>query len=99
MGAVGTALIDFGDAPVKQTQASIAVTGQASIVAGSKVEAYIMPKATADPNGHSEDEHMIENLKLTVPVSTIIAGTGFTIQGECTLGTTNGKWNVEWVWN
>ena len=99
MGAVGTATLNFGDAPAKQTQASIAVTGQTAIVAGSKAEAWIMPATVANPNGHTEDEHMIENLKLTVPISTIVAGTGFTIQGECTLGTTNGKFLVQWIWN
>lgn len=98
MGATGSITIDFGNAPAKQTQASVAVTGQAAIVAGSKVEAYMMPVDLAGANGHSEDEHMIENLKFTVPVSTIIAATGFTIQGECTLGTTNGKFTVNWVW-
>ena len=99
MGAQGSTTIDFGDAPLKQTQASVVVTGQAGIIAGSLVEAWIMPVALAGANGHSEDEHMIENLKVTVPVSTIVAGTGFTIQGECTLGTTNGKFTVKWVWN
>ena len=99
MATAGTATIDFGNAPAKQTEASIAVTGQTSILASSKVEAWIMPTAVADPNGHSEDEHRIESIKLTVPVSTIVAGTGFTIWGECLVGTTNGKFLVQWVWN
>lgn len=97
--AVGSVTIDFGDAPVKQTEASIAVTGQAAILGTSKIEAYMMPVDLAGANGHSEDEHMVENLKFTVPVSTIIAATGFTIKGECTLGTTNGKFTVNWVWS
>jgi hypothetical protein len=99
MGAQGTTTINFGNAPAKETQTSIIVTGQAGIVAGSLVEAWIMPVNLAGSNGHSEDEHMIENLKVTVPVSSIIAGTGFTIQGECSLGTTNGQFTVKWVWN
>jgi len=98
MGAQGSATIDFGDAPAKNTQASVVITGQTGILAGSKVEAFMMPVTLAGANGHSEDEHRIENLKFTVPVSTIVAGTGFTIQGECTLGTTNGKYTVQWVW-
>ena len=99
MASTGEATIDFGNAPVKQTQASIAVTGQAGILATSKIEAWVMPKVVADPNGHSEDEHMVESIKVTVPVSTIIAGTGFTIQGECLQGTTNGKFLIQWVWS
>lgn len=95
---VGTATINFGDAPAKEVQASIAVTGQTNILASSKVEAWIMPNNVANPNGHTEDEHMIENLKISVPVSTIIAGTGFTIQGECLEGTTNGKFLIQWSW-
>lgn len=98
MGAVGSITIDFGNAPAIATQTSVAVTGQTGIGASSQVEAWIMPVDLAGANGHSEDEHMVENLKFTVPVSTIIAGTGFTIQGECILGTTNGKYTVKWVW-
>lgn len=96
--AVGSSTIDFGDAPAMNTQASVAVTGQAAILSTSKVDVYIMPVDLAGANGHSEDEHMVENLKFTVPVSTIVAGVGFTIQGECTIGTTNGKFTVQWVW-
>lgn len=97
--AVGSATIDFGDAPAKAVQASVAVTGQAAILGTSKIEAYMMPVLLGGANGHSEDEHMVENLRFTVPVSTIIAGTGFTIQGECTLGTTSGKFTVQWVYS
>lgn len=96
---VGSTTIDFGNAPAKETQTTVAVTGQTAILSTSKVEVWMMPVALAGANGHSEDEHMVENLKFTVPVSTIIAGTGFTIQGECTLGTTNGKYTIQWVWN
>jgi hypothetical protein len=98
MGATGSTTIDFGDAPARATEASVAVTGQATIVAGSKVEAYMMPVELIGANGHNEDEHMLEDLKFTVPVSTVVAGTGFTIRGECKTGTTNGKFTVNWVW-
>lgn len=75
MGAQGTATLDFGTFPGK-SDASVAVTGQAGIVAGSLVEAWIRPVATAD---HTADEHMVETLK--VFAANIIAGTGFTIYG------------------
>lgn len=75
MGAQGIATLDFGAFP-GQSHASIAVTGQAAIVAGSLVEAWLRPVATAD---HTEDEHMVETLK--VVAAAIVAGTGFTIYG------------------
>lgn len=70
---VGTATVDFGAFP-GSSHASVVVTGQAGIVAGSVVQAWIRPVATAD---HSADEHMLETLK--VHASDIVAGTGFTI--------------------
>ncbi len=75
MGAQGTATLDFGAFP-GVSDASVAVTGQAAIVAGSLVEAWIRPVDTVD---HSADEHMVESLK--VFAHSIIAGTGFTISG------------------
>lgn len=73
MGAQGTTTIDFGAFPGK-SDASVDVTGQASIVAGSLVEAWIRPEATAD---HSDTEHMVETIK--VFAANIVAGVGFTI--------------------
>lgn len=75
MGAQGTAVLDFGAFP-GLSDASVAVTGQAAIVAGSLVEAWIRPVATAD---HTADEHMVETLK--VFAGNIVAATGFTIYG------------------
>lgn len=80
MGAQGTATLDFGAFPGK-SDASVTVTGQAAIEAGSLVEAWIRPVATAD---HSEDEHMVETLK--VFAANIVAATGFTIYGFNTSG-------------
>lgn len=73
MGAQGIVSIDFGAFPGK-SDAAVVVTGQTSIVAGSLVEAWIRPEATAD---HTADEHMVESLK--VIAGNIVAGTGFTI--------------------
>ena len=75
MGAQGTATLDFGAFPGK-SDASVAVTGQAGIVAGSLVEAWIRPVATAD---HTDTEHMVETFKVFAAL--IVAGTGFTIYG------------------
>jgi hypothetical protein len=73
--AKGTATLDFGVFPGK-SDASVAVTGQAGIVSGSLVEAWLRPEATAD---HTADEHLVETIKITA--GNIIAGTGFTIYG------------------
>ncbi len=96
MGASGTSTLDFGAFP-GGSDASIAVTGQAGILSGSLVEAWILPAATAD---HSADEHTVESLKIYA--GNIIAATGFTIYGVNTGGGDTriyGTWNIAWVWN
>lgn len=70
---VGTATIDFGAFP-GASDTSIAVTGQAGIVSGSVVQAWLRPAATAD---HTADEHWIETIK--VVAGNIVESTGFTI--------------------
>lgn len=74
-GSTGTASLNFGAFP-GASDASVAVTGQAAIVSGSIVQAWLRPEATAD---HSADEHMIETIE--VYAGNIQAGTGFTIYG------------------
>lgn len=78
MGATGTTTVDFGAFP-GASDASVVVTGQASIVSGSLVEAWIRPEATAD---HTADEHWVETLQ--VMAGSIVAGTGFTIYAKNT---------------
>jgi len=73
MGSQGTTTVDFGAFPGK-TDTSVAVTGQAGIIAGSLVEAWLRPVDTAD---HTADEHMVEAIK--VFAGNIVAATGFTI--------------------
>ena len=75
MATTGTASLDFGAFP-GSSHTSVAVTGQAGILSGSFVEAWILPAATAD---HTADEHVVESLK--VMAGNIVAGTGFTIYG------------------
>jgi len=73
MGAQGSTTITFGAFP-GASQASVAVTGQGAITAGSLVEAWLLPAATAD---HSSDEHVVDPPMITA--GSIVAGTGFTI--------------------
>lgn len=93
MGGQGHTTIDFGAAPgVDSVRKSI--TSETGILAGSDVEATMRCEASAD---HSADEHFIENIRINA--GNIVAGTGFDIFAECTLGTAYGLWNVTWVWN
>lgn len=76
VGTTGTAVLQFGGYP-GASDASVAVTGQAGIVAGSVVEAWLRLEATGD---HSADEHWVESIE--VYAGNIVAGTGFTIYGK-----------------
>lgn len=94
MATKGTAILNFGAFP-GVTDASVAVTGQAGIVAGSYVDAWLTAKASAD---HSIEEHVVESLQIVA--GNIVAGTGFTIYGVNTQpGRIYGQWNVQWVWS
>lgn len=70
----GATTVDFGAFP-GASDASVAVTGQAGILAASQVEAWIRCEASAD---HSADEHFVETIKAAAV--SIVAGTGFTIR-------------------
>lgn len=77
-GSAGKTTVDFGTFP-GASDALVTVTGQASIVAGSVVEAWIECTPTAD---HSADEHWVESIE--VKAGNIVAGTGFTIYAKNT---------------
>jgi len=74
----GTTTVDFGAYP-GSPDASVTITGQAGIVAGSKVKAWIIATATAD---HSADEHFVESIEIRV--GNIVAASGFTIYARNT---------------
>ena len=71
----GTATLNFGAFPGAMFS-SVAVTGQAGIVSGSVVEAWLRRIDTAD---HNADE--VEFDPPVIYAGTIVAGTGFTIYG------------------
>lgn len=109
MGAQNTTTVDFGAFPGK-SDATVTVTGQASILAGSLVEAFIYPTATAD---HSADEHWVDPPRIMA--GNVSAGTGFTIYCSAKPSDANppagstlknvdsplvyGLWTIGWVWN
>jgi hypothetical protein len=104
VGSVNTGItsIDFGAFPGK-SDASVAITGQAGILALSTVNAWISPVATAD---HSVDEHIVETIRAFA--GNIVVGTGFTIyaRNDDTQTAPNGgasriygQWAVTWSWS
>ena len=75
----GVATIDFGAYP-GSNEAQIAVTGQASISATSKVEAYVMGDDTT--SDHTASDHRYVSLFAKFTGGTPTAGTGsrFTVE-------------------
>lgn len=74
----GVATVDFGAFP-GGSDASVTITGQTGIVAGSVVQAWLVAQPTAD---HTADEHRVETISVTC--GNIVAGTGFTIYAQNT---------------
>jgi len=92
--ATGSTTVDFGAAP-GSLYTSVAVTGQAAIVSGSMVEAWIRPVATAD---HRADEHIVD--PPLVVAADIIDGTGFTIHARSNNTMRHhGLYTVAWAWS
>ena len=96
----GSTTLNFGTAASKTLDTSVAVTGQTGILAGSKVEAYMMGNTTAD---HSADEHVMAASMFRLTCGDVIAGTGFTIYAVCEdylakAGLT-GQFTIQWVWS
>jgi len=94
--AVGTAIIDFGSAASMSRDASVVVTGQTAILAGSKIEAWLMGSSTAD---HSADEHIMATTMIDIITSVATPGDGFTIYGLVRDGTMHGQFTIQWVWS
>jgi hypothetical protein len=91
MGATGTDTLAFGSAPGTNL-VTTTITGQAGIIAGSQVEAYLMADSTATHNAY---EHSIVPLNITC--GNIVPGTGFDIYASSDLRLTD-NFNVHWVW-
>lgn len=75
MSGSGITTINFGAFP-GTSHATVAVTGQTSILSVSLVEAWIFPAATAD---HSSDEHVVLASQVQIVAAEVVAGVGFTI--------------------
>lgn len=92
--ATGTATINFGAHP-GLNEASVAVTGQAAILATSKVEAFIMGDDTSA--NHTANDHKYVPLWLALTCSTPTLATGFTIYGRSD-HKLHGQFALRWVW-
>jgi hypothetical protein len=95
MADKGNTEVDFGAFP-GTSRATVTVTGQAGILAGSCVEAWLYPKDTTD---HTVDEHIVDGP--LVFAADIVAGVGFTIYADASNspdGVLYGKYSVGWVW-
>lgn len=90
----GVVEVNFGAHPGTDI-ATVAVTGQTTIAADSKITVWIFPKDTTD---HTAEEHLIEDIRVFVPVASIIVGTGFTVHAVAESGRAHGLWNVGWMW-
>lgn len=96
MSATGSTIVDFGSAP-GNTNATVAVTGQAGILATSKCEAWIDATLQAGAVGHSADEHSMFDAVAGVTCQNIVPGTGFTIVVAANMRVIQ-QFNLLWVW-
>ena len=89
-GTVGAAVLDFGTG---RSVASVAVTGQAGMLASALPRAWVQVSASPD---HSADEHVVEELE--VVAGSVVAGVGFTVYGRTRNVVLRGRWNVGWAY-
>lgn len=92
--ATGTATIDFGAYP-GSNEASVAVTGQAAILATSKADAFVMADDTSAD--HTADDHRYLEVFAALSCGTPTPGVGFTIYARSAQKLT-GQWTIRWVW-
>lgn len=93
MSATGSATIDFGSFP-GTNEASVDVTGQAGIIAGSQVEAFIMSEASTS---YTAADHTFAPIFISLTCGNIVPATGFTIYATSP-ELMEGTFSVRWVW-
>jgi hypothetical protein len=85
--------LDFGAFP-GSNEASVTVTGVATIGASAKVEAFIMRATTAD---HTPNDHSYAAMFCGLTCGDVVASTGFTIYARSEQKLT-GTFTVQYVW-
>ena len=94
--ATGEATIDFGAFP-GANEASIAVTGQGTILSTSFAEAWIMADDTT--SDHTANDHRyVEVIGTKFICGTPTNAIGFTIYGRC-VDKLQGTFKIRWVWS
>jgi hypothetical protein len=91
---IGTATLDFGAHP-GNNEASVAVTGQTTISATSKADAFVMADSTTIE--HTANDHKYFPALVGLSCGSVIDGVGFTIFARSTEKIT-GTWEIQWVW-
>lgn len=91
----GTATINFGAHP-GSNEASIAIGGQADILASSKAESWVMADDTT--NDHTASDHKYIPQLASFSCGTPTAATGFTIYGR-SIHKLTGTFSLRWVWS
>lgn len=92
--ATGTATLDFGAHP-GANEASVVITGQGTISATSKADAFVMGDNTS--TDHTASDHRYFESFANLTCGTPTAATGFTIYAR-SLEKLTGAWTVNWVW-
>ncbi len=92
--ATGTATLDFGAAP-GSNEATVVVSGQGSILATSKTDAFFMADDTTV--SHTAKDHRYADLLISLTCGTPTAATGFTIYAT-SMQKMTGTFLVRWVW-
>ena len=93
MSGTGSATVDFGAFP-GANEASVAVTGEAGILAGSHVEAFMMAEASSS---YTAGDHTFAPIFIKLTCGNILPGTGFTIYAT-SQEQMEGTFSVRWVW-
>lgn len=98
MGAAIQTAIDFGAFPGTDT-ATLAITGQAGVLATSNFQAELRADASAS-DIHSEDDLMRlkSEIEFCIPQTLVVAGTGYTIKAVCS-GPLWGIIPIFTIWN
>lgn len=91
---IGFSTIDFGAYP-GSNEASVTVTGQSSISATSKADAFVMADDTT--SDHTDNDHRYFDALAGLTCGTPTASTGFTIYARST-EKLSGTFKVRWVW-
>jgi len=93
MANSGSGVIDFGAFP-GSNEATLVITGESSILSGSRTDAWIVATATSD---HTINDHAYAKCLVQLSTGTVVAGTGFTINARC-LEKMQGTFNIQWAW-